>query len=518
MLLKLPAIKDEEPAGDQVAEDGKSYKSSAFKYPHVMLGALAIFTYLGVEVGIPSFFPAKFESLGLSVTDPTSLLSLYWGGLLVGRAFGSAILRKFSARKVLSGALLLSSLCLLLSLLTSGWTSLYLYIGTGLFHSIMWSCIFSLATVESGTQHQAGFGDHLHRRDRSGRADAGHGRRAGRVRARSGLVLSVRVLRLHGLVRAEGIENPHGLSPCRSFLRRPSRRRRPPSLSVSGDVSEQFLRRRGVSIRKRHEKKNTGYRRGRLHRQSPVRAPARRRERGDRAGQLLLGRQAQRGASDGQSAVPTRASRRHVSVFRGGGPDLQSGLPVGAGRLHARSGDDAQDVADRGGQHARSGPTHGGAHFAGLVGKSLRQGASAVDSRTVSRKRQPGRRAKRLRGGKAGRRVDFYRLSSSVRGRYPYPETVQCLRTAHAARERTRDLRFHQERAFGREHIDPGQRDADPLFSLYRRRGRGARADDEFDRQAVRTGQYRRRGPGSDRCLGRGRGSFDGKSVEKSCC
>ena len=150
MLLKLPAIKDEEPAGDQVAENGKSYKSSAFKYPHVMLGALAIFTYLGVEVGIPSFFPAKFESLGLSVTDPTSLLSLYWGGLLVGRAFGSAILRKFSARKVLSGALLLSSLCLLLSLLTSGWTSLYLYIGTGLFHSIMWSCIFSLATVDLG--------------------------------------------------------------------------------------------------------------------------------------------------------------------------------------------------------------------------------------------------------------------------------------------------------------------------------------------------------------------------------
>ena len=94
------------------------------------------------------------------------------------------------------------------------------------------------------------------------------------------------------------------------------------------------------------------------------------------------------------------------------------------------------------------------------------------------------------------------------------PRLFECLRTAHAARERTRDLRFHQERAFGREHIDPGQRGADPLFSLYRRRGRGARADDEFDRQAVRTGQYRRRGPGSDRCLGRGRGSFDGKSVE----
>ena len=220
MLLKLPAIKDEEPAGDQVAEDGKSYKSSAFKYPHVMLGALAIFTYLGVEVGIPSFFPAKFESLGLSVTDPTSLLSLYWGGLLVGRAFGhSAQVQRpqgalgRSVAVVALPAVFVADLGLDVALplyrdrsVPLDHVELHLLAGYG----------------RSGAQHQAGFGDHLHRRDRSGRADAGHGRRAGRVRARSGLVLSVRVLRLHGLVRAEGIENPHGLSPCRSFLRRPS--------------------------------------------------------------------------------------------------------------------------------------------------------------------------------------------------------------------------------------------------------------------------------------------------------
>ena len=162
--LKLPVIKE----GEQVAEQSeKTHKTNAFKYPHVMLGALGIFTYLGVEVGIPSFFPAKFAALGLSITDqpglqslfaaldlnptdPTSLLSLYWGGLLVGRAFGSAVLSKFSARAALTFGALVSALCLLLSFVTTGWLSLTLYIGTGLFHSIMWSCIFSLSTVDLG--------------------------------------------------------------------------------------------------------------------------------------------------------------------------------------------------------------------------------------------------------------------------------------------------------------------------------------------------------------------------------
>lgn len=163
MSLKLPVIKEEE----QAADDGRSYKSSAFKYPHVLLGALGIFMYLGVEIGIPSFFPAKFAASGVNIADqswlqslfsaldlnpgdPTSLLSLYWGGLLVGRAFGSAVLSKYSARAVLTAAVVLSAVCLLLSFMTTGWLSLWLYIGIGLFHSIMWSCIFSLATVDLG--------------------------------------------------------------------------------------------------------------------------------------------------------------------------------------------------------------------------------------------------------------------------------------------------------------------------------------------------------------------------------
>ena len=51
-FLKLPEIKQHE----GYVANKTLYKSSAFKYPHVWLGSLAIFFYMAIEVGIPSFF------------------------------------------------------------------------------------------------------------------------------------------------------------------------------------------------------------------------------------------------------------------------------------------------------------------------------------------------------------------------------------------------------------------------------------------------------------------------------
>ena len=58
VFLKLPEIKEEEQAAEATGEV-KQYKSSVFKYPHVWLGALAIFMYMGLEIGIPSMLPKK---------------------------------------------------------------------------------------------------------------------------------------------------------------------------------------------------------------------------------------------------------------------------------------------------------------------------------------------------------------------------------------------------------------------------------------------------------------------------
>ena len=80
----------------------KKFKSSAYKYPHMWLGSLAIFFYMGVEIGIPSFFADYSARLGFDFNGEmrTKLLAYYWAGLMVGRIAGIFILRKYSASRI----------------------------------------------------------------------------------------------------------------------------------------------------------------------------------------------------------------------------------------------------------------------------------------------------------------------------------------------------------------------------------------------------------------------------------
>nr|HPR62479.1 MFS transporter [Prolixibacteraceae bacterium] len=100
-FLKLPEIKEDDK--DQAVKP-KKYKASAFKYTHVWLGSLAIFFYMGIEIGIPSFFADYTEKLGFDFTSQNriDLLKYYWGGLMVGRLIGIFVLQKFSARQILT--------------------------------------------------------------------------------------------------------------------------------------------------------------------------------------------------------------------------------------------------------------------------------------------------------------------------------------------------------------------------------------------------------------------------------
>lgn len=148
-FLKLPEIKGEESA----TGEKKTYKSSAFKYPHMWLGSLAIFFYMGIEIGIPSFFADYAKTLGIENINTIDMLKYYWGGLMVGRIVGIFILKKYTARQILSlcaigGAILVaSSLAIGASAST---IALWLFLGTGLFHSIMWPTIYSLALEDLG--------------------------------------------------------------------------------------------------------------------------------------------------------------------------------------------------------------------------------------------------------------------------------------------------------------------------------------------------------------------------------
>lgn len=146
-FLKLPAIAE---SGDDSNQENKSYKSSAFKYTHVWLGSLAIFFYMGIEIGIPSFFADFAKSKGITGINSTDMLKYYWGGLMVGRLLGIFILQKFKARRILAVCAFGGALLLLGSFLTDGSVAMWLFLGTGLFHSIMWPVIYNLALEDLG--------------------------------------------------------------------------------------------------------------------------------------------------------------------------------------------------------------------------------------------------------------------------------------------------------------------------------------------------------------------------------
>ena len=96
--------------------------------------AVLIVSYLGLpEIArLPEQTAAKY-------------IPFYWGGLMIGRFIGSAILQILKAQKVLVWAAIFAVLFLAVTILTSGFISMWAMLLTGLFNSIMWSNIFALA-------------------------------------------------------------------------------------------------------------------------------------------------------------------------------------------------------------------------------------------------------------------------------------------------------------------------------------------------------------------------------------
>jgi len=106
---------------------------------------------MGIEIGIPSFFADFANKAGAEITTSTTdMLKFYWGGLMVGRIIGIFVLRKFKASQILTLCALGGALMLGASLVLSGNLAMWLFLGTGLFHSIMWPVIYNLALEDLG--------------------------------------------------------------------------------------------------------------------------------------------------------------------------------------------------------------------------------------------------------------------------------------------------------------------------------------------------------------------------------
>jgi FHS family L-fucose permease-like MFS transporter len=136
-------------------------EGSAWKFPHLRFGALAIFFYVGAEVAIGSVmisFLGQPSMGGLSHEAAARYVSLYWGGAMIGRFIGFAVLKKIRAQRALAFVSLTASLLLMIAIAAHGHVAMWAIVSCGLFNSVMWPCIFPLSVQGLGRFTSQGSG------------------------------------------------------------------------------------------------------------------------------------------------------------------------------------------------------------------------------------------------------------------------------------------------------------------------------------------------------------------------
>ncbi len=148
-LFRLPSLNET----TEQADSGHHTLLDALKHPHVLFGVLAIFFYVGAEVSIGSLmvnYLALPEIGGMTEQQATHYVSAYWGCAMVGRFAGAWLLAKYSPRGLLAGFAVANVVLLGVTLASGGKVALYGIVATGLFNSIMFPTIFSLAIERLG--------------------------------------------------------------------------------------------------------------------------------------------------------------------------------------------------------------------------------------------------------------------------------------------------------------------------------------------------------------------------------
>jgi len=210
VLLKFSSLPEHPETIVESVEDKASAKSSALQYPQLIMGMIAIFLYVGVEVSTAANLPAYMESkLGFAIGDIAPYVSLYWASLMIGRWTGAveAFTDNMTTQKVLRflapylafgvflfvnaiakhdltpfyiyGLIILvligadmaskgnpARMLLIFSVLgivalftgmaTTGMVSVYAFTSVGLFCSTLWPCIFTLAVSGLGKNTSQG--------------------------------------------------------------------------------------------------------------------------------------------------------------------------------------------------------------------------------------------------------------------------------------------------------------------------------------------------------------------------
>ena len=177
LLVKIPEPELEAENKVQTAKDGKKY--SAFSFRHFNFGILAIFLYMGVEVGVPTYVmqylttapDAATPGLGINAGIVGMIVAVYWLLMLVGRLLGGMLAGKVSSRAQITGVSIMCIILVLLGMFLPSnvmvkmpgidWATLtvltaqvpvgiFALILVGLCTSVMWGGIFNMAVEGLG--------------------------------------------------------------------------------------------------------------------------------------------------------------------------------------------------------------------------------------------------------------------------------------------------------------------------------------------------------------------------------
>lgn len=155
-FLKLPVIE----SSDASAESD-TVMESVWQHKRLVLGALAIFMYVGAEVSVGSYlvnYFAESHIMSMSNYEASKMVSYYWGAALIGRFIGAALTFFIRPNIILAVNGVLAIVCIFVSVFTEGPTAMWSILAVGLFNSIMFPTIFAMAITGLGKLTSRGSG------------------------------------------------------------------------------------------------------------------------------------------------------------------------------------------------------------------------------------------------------------------------------------------------------------------------------------------------------------------------
>jgi FHS family L-fucose permease-like MFS transporter len=151
--IKLPVLSH--------MESEEKAEGSVWEHRHLVLGALAIFLYVGGEVSIGSFLVNYFSESsigGLTTAEAGEMVAYYWGAAMIGRLIGAVLMNYVADTKYLAINAVIAIVMIVVSMNTSGSLAMWSILAVGFFNSIMFPTIFTLAVKGLGSMTSKGSG------------------------------------------------------------------------------------------------------------------------------------------------------------------------------------------------------------------------------------------------------------------------------------------------------------------------------------------------------------------------